>query len=159
MRYWLMKSEPDVFSLTDLKNRPNQTACWEGVRNYQARNFMRDDMQVGDRILYYHSNCAEPGIVGLAEVARKAYPDHFARDPESHYYDPKASEEDPRWFMVDVRFRAEFPQTITLKQLKDDEALKEMKVVQRGQRLSVQPVTETEYHHVCDLAQLPKSKR
>src|SRR5690348_1805853 len=113
---WLMKSEPEVFSIDDLA-REGKTS-WEGVRNYQARNFMRDEMQVGDRVLYYHSNADPTGVAGLARVARTGYPDPTARDPQSDYFDPKAGDDDPRWYMVDVAFEERFPRVITLDELR-----------------------------------------
>lgn len=149
--YWLMKSEPDVFSFTDLKNEPNSTAHWDGVRNYQARNFMRDQMKVGDLVLFYHSNCAVPGVVGVAEVVREAYPDHTARDPESKYFDPKSTADNPRWFMVDVEWKQAFKRTVSLQEMKNTPALAEMKVVQRGQRLSVQPVDKRHFDKVVEM--------
>jgi predicted RNA-binding protein with PUA-like domain len=144
MKYWLMKSEPETFGIDDLAGKRGKTEPWDGVRNYQARNFMRDDMRVGDRIFFYHSNCEVPGIVGLAEVAREAYPDHTALDPDSKYYDPRSSVDNPRWFMVDVRFVRKFDRTITLKELRENPALRDMALVQKGNRLSVMPVRERE---------------
>lgn len=147
-----MKSEPDVFSLDDLCRAPGQVTGWEGVRNYQARNFMRDDMRVGDRVLYYHSNCDCVGVAGIAEIAREAYPDPSAWDPASHYHDPKSSPANPRWVMVDVRFVEAFARTVTLAELKAHHGLSQMAVVQKGQRLSVQPVTEDEFRIVVEMA-------
>jgi predicted RNA-binding protein with PUA-like domain len=151
MQYWLMKSEPETFSIDDLKSRPKKTEAWDGVRNYQARNFMRDDMKKGDPILFYHSNCETPGIVGIAEVAREAYPDHTAQDPKSRYYDPKATSENPRWFMVDVKFVKKFPHTLSLVELKANPALKDMLLVQKGSRLSVMPVKENEWKAILKM--------
>ncbi|RMH74063.1 MAG: EVE domain-containing protein [Gemmatimonadetes bacterium] len=150
-KYWLMKSEPDCFSFDDLKNSPHSTTHWDGVRNYQARNFMRDEMQVGDLILFYHSSCKPAGIVGIAEVVRAGYPDHTAWDPNSDHFDPKASPENPRWYMVDIRWKEKFPKMVTLQALKANLELANMKVVQRGQRLSVQPVTPEEFQMVYDM--------
>ncbi len=144
-----MKSEPSVFSFDDLKKASRKTTSWEGVRNYQARNFMRDRIKKDDWVLFYHSNCAVIGVVGLAQVVRESYPDHTAWDPESKYFDPKSTPENPRWFMVDLQYRKEFKQTITLEQLKQEPTLTTMKVVQKGQRLSVQPVTAQEFKKVC----------
>ena len=139
--YWLMKSEPDVFSIEDLKNAPRKTEAWDGIRNYQARNFMRDDMQKGDLVFFYHSNCPEPGIVGLAEIASKAaYPDPTQFDRKSRYHDPKSDPENPRWLLVDVRYKKKFRQPVTLKAIKEHKVLKDMMVAQRGMRLSIQPV-------------------
>lgn len=154
MNFWLMKSEPDVFSLEDLRSASEQTSCWEGVRNYQARNFMRDAMKVGDKVLFYHSNSQPPGVAGLAEVVREAYPDFHAWDPQSAYFDPKSTPENPRWLMVDVRYVVTFDHFVSLAELKADAALQQMKVVQKGQRLSIQPVTEAEFQRVCVLGSL-----
>ena len=148
-RCWLMKSEPEVFSIHDLE-REGRTS-WEGVRNYQARNFMRDDMQVGDRVLYHHSNADPTGIAGLARVARTAYPDPSARDPKSDYFDPKASDEDPRWFMVDLAFEEAFSRVITMDELRAEPGLEKMLVINRS-RLSVQPVTDQEFEIVVKMA-------
>jgi predicted RNA-binding protein with PUA-like domain len=143
-----MKSEPEVFSIHDLERDGH--ASWEGVRNYQARNFMRDEMQIGDRVLYYHSNADPIGVAGLAKVSRLAYPDPTARDPASEYYDPKASDQDPRWYMVDIAFEERFPRVITLDELRAVPALAKMLVINKS-RLSVQPVTEAEFEAVVKL--------
>lgn len=145
MRYWLMKSEPGTYSIEDLR-RDGRTH-WDGVRNYQARNFMRDDMRVGDKVLFYHSNAKPPGVAGIAEVVCEAYPDHTARDPESRYFDPKASDEDPRWFMVDVAYVETFDHFVPLDTLRVTPGLEEMLVTKRS-RLSIQPVTEEEFQIV-----------
>lgn len=150
-RYWLMKSEPETFSIDDLKARPKRTEPWDGVRNYQARNFMRDEMSVGDAVLFYHSNCAEPGVVGLAEVASKPYPDPTAFDRKSDYFDPKSDPESPRWFLVDVRWKAKFKRTVSLQELKGIPELKEMRILQRGNRLSITPVSKAEYDRIAKL--------
>lgn len=147
-RYWLMKSEPDSYSIDDLE-RDTRTS-WEGVRNYQARNFMRDDMRPGDGVLYYHSGAKPPGVAGLAKVARAAYPDPTALNPDSHYFDPKATDEDPRWVMVDLEFVEKFPTFVPLARLHDTPGLEEM-LVNKKSRLSVQPVTKEEYRIVRDL--------
>jgi len=151
MNYWLMKSEPDVFGIDDLRKRPKQTEHWDGVRNYQARNMMRDQMRVGDKVFFYHSNCAEPGITGIARIARAGYPDHTACDPESKYYDPKSTAENPRWYMVDVKFERRFKRTITLNELKDHPQLADMALLRRGNRLSVMPVTEEQWDYILTL--------
>ena len=151
MAYWLMKSEPDAFGIDDLKARPKQTEHWDGVRNYQARNMLRDQMKRGDQIFFYHSNCAEPGIVGIAEVAREGYPDHTAFDPECKYYDPKSDPDKPRWYMVDVRFRRKLKRTITLQELKQHPQLVEMPLLRKGNRLSVMPVDEADWDFVLTL--------
>lgn len=150
-RCWLIKSEPDEFSIEDLAKRPRQSEPWTGVRNYQARNFMRDEMRSGDPILFYHSNCAEPGVVGLAEVASPPYPDPTAFDSGSPYFDSKSSAEDPRWLLVDVRLREIFPATVTLAQMKSDPALAEMLILRRGNRLSITPVGPEHFDHITAL--------
>ncbi|AWB66504.1 EVE domain-containing protein [Saccharobesus litoralis] len=144
-QYWLMKSEPDAFSIDDLAAKPEQTEHWDGVRNYQARNMMRDQMQMGDRIFFYHSACKVPAIVGLAEVASQAYPDHTAFDPESKYFDDKSDPQNPRWWMVDVKFVEKFTQPISLKTLKAMPELEQLALVKRGCRLSIMPVAELEW--------------
>ncbi|MBR57421.1 MAG: EVE domain-containing protein [Myxococcales bacterium] len=151
-RYWLMKSEPDVYGFDDLLAEPNQTDHWDGVRNYQARNIMRDEMKVGDGVLFYHSNTKPPHVVGVAEVVREGYPDHTAFDSNEKYYDAKSDPDNPRWYMVDIRAVEKLPAIVPLDQLKSDERLVDMKVTQRGQRLSVQPVTATEFQVVVELA-------
>jgi len=151
MNYWLMKSEPSCFSLDDLQRAPNQTTSWDGVRNYQARNFMRDQMQVGDQVFFYHSNCQPPGIAGIAEVVRTAYPDHTAFDPESDHPDPKSTVDNPRWFMVDVRFRKKFDHVISLDELKKQPQLEGMQLLKKGNRLSVLPVKREEWQVICGL--------
>ncbi|HET7460171.1 MAG TPA: EVE domain-containing protein [Longimicrobium sp.] len=143
-----MKSEPEVFSIDDLA-RDGETS-WEGVRNYQARNFMRDTMQVGDPVLFYHSNADPTGVAGLARVSRTGYPDPSAREPESDYFDPKASDDDPRWYMVDIAFVERFPRVVTLDELRATPGLEKMLVINKS-RLSVQPVTEREYEIVVEL--------
>lgn len=145
MHYWLMKSEPDTFSIDDLKARPNGTEHWDGVRNYQARNMMRDQMRTGDRVLFYHSACATPGVAGIARVVRDAYPDHTAQDPESKYYDPKANPENPRWFMVDVKFERKLKRLISLRELKDNPLLAGMALLKKANRLSIMPVSEEQW--------------
>lgn len=151
-RYWLMKSEPGTYSIEDLEADGETT--WDGVRNYQARNFMRDDMKEGDGVLYYHSNASPPGVVGVAEVSREGYPDPTARDPDSGYYDEKATEADPRWFMVDIRFVRALPRMVPLAEMKADAKLDDMVVTGRS-RLSVQPVEEAHFDHVLEMAESP----
>lgn len=150
MQYWLMKSEPDVFSIDDLKARGTKGAHWDGVRNYQARNFMRE-MQKGDQAFFYHSNCDLPGIVGVMKVIREAYPDHTAFDPEDPHFDPKSDAAKPRWFMVDVAFVERFPRTAGLAELRENTALQEMLVIRRGNRLSVTPVTQKEWNAILKM--------
>ena len=152
MKYWLLKSEPDVFSLEDLKNCPNQTEPWDGIRNYQARNLMRDEMKVGDQAFFYHSRQAEPAIVGTVKVVREAYPDHTSWDLSSKYFDEKSSPENPRWLMVDVQFESEFSRPVTLKELRSVPELKEMFLLRKGMRLSVQPVNEEEFQLILAIA-------
>jgi predicted RNA-binding protein with PUA-like domain len=142
IKYWLMKTEPDVFSWADLLSARAQTCSWEGVRNYQARNFMRDDFSVDDQVLFYHSSCDEPGIAGLARVARAAYPDPSALDPQSPYFDEKsAGAQQSRWVMVDVQAVKAFKRVATLKELRDHKELKDLLLLRPGQRLSIQPVS------------------
>jgi predicted RNA-binding protein with PUA-like domain len=144
MAYWLMKSEPDEVSIDDALAAPNQTVPWFGVRNYQARNFMRDGMQVGDGVLFYHSSCPEPGIAGLAEVASTAYPDDTQFDPASHYYDAKSKREEPRWLMVDVK-AVRKTRLLSLAELRTIPELEDMVVLQKGSRLSITPVTPAQW--------------
>jgi predicted RNA-binding protein with PUA-like domain len=147
-RYWLMKSEPSECSIDDLERAPRQTVPWVGVRNYQARNFMRDEMRLGDGVLFYHSSCAQPGIAGLAEVSRQAYPDATQFDPDSPYFDPKATPAAPRWLHVDVRLRAKM-RLIGLDELRRQPELAAMRVLQRGNRLSITPVSDDERRFIC----------
>jgi len=153
-RYWLMKSEPDVFSFDDLLAAKGKRTHWDGIRNYQARNFMRDGMRKGDRVLYYHSNTKPPGIAGVAEVVAEAYPDHTQFDPASKYHDPKSDPDAPRWLMVDIKARRRLKHYVELDALKANPRLAEMAVVQRGQRLSVQPVTPAEWVEVLSMGGL-----
>jgi predicted RNA-binding protein with PUA-like domain len=156
-RYWLMKSEPGVFSIDDLAGSPQQTTSWEGVRNYQARNFMRG-MAPGDQVLFYHSNADPPAVVGIAEVVRTAYPDDTQFDRRSRYYDPASTPGAPRWDMVDIRHRETFTPGLSLDRLRQEPKLKGMALLQKGSRLSVQPVTESEWAVVLKLAKA-KTKR
>ena len=147
-QYWLMKSEPYVYSIEDLEK--DGSTCWEGVRNYKARNNMRE-MKVGDEVLYYHSNAKPPGVVGIARVCKEAYPDHYAWNKRSKYYDEKSTKDKPRWFMVDVEFVEKFPRLVALDELKEKKGLENMVVIKRG-RLSVQPVTKKEFDIVKKMA-------
>ncbi len=151
MNYWLMKSEPNAFSIDDLENRPERTEHWDGVRNYQARNMMRDQMKIGDQVFFYHSNCEVPGIVGIMEVVREGYPDHTAFDPQSKYFDPKSDPEMPRWMMVDVRYIRHFKRVISLAELKGHEALENMPLLRKGNRLSIMPVSAGERDYILKL--------
>ena len=147
MRYWLMKSEPADVSIDDLAAMPRQTVPWYGVRNYQARNFMRDQMQVGDEVFFYHSSCPEPGIAGLAKVAKLAYPDETQFDPKSEYYDPKATRETPRWFNVDVKY-VKKTRLVGIQELREQKALANMRLLQKGNRLSITPVDPKEWEFI-----------
>ncbi|GAB4516818.1 MAG: hypothetical protein Tsb0020_35420 [Haliangiales bacterium] len=161
-RYWLMKSEPDVYGIDDL--RTEGSCFWEGVRNYQARNMMRDELRPGDGVLFYHSNAKPPGVAGVAKVVREGYPDHTAFDPNEKYFDPKSDPDNPRWFMVDIEFVEAFPAVVPLAVLQETAGLEEMMVTRRGMRLSIQPVTAAEWEIVCalgrsgEVAAAPKKK-
>jgi predicted RNA-binding protein with PUA-like domain len=150
--YWLVKSEPDVFSIDDLQAAKDQTTYWDGVRNYQARNTLRDQMKLGDKVLYYHSNADPSAVVGIAEVVRTGYPDHTAFDPKDPHFDPKSKAEAPTWYMVDVKFVEKFPRQLDLEQLRQVPELAGMVLLQRGSRLSVQPVRPQEFEAIVELA-------
>ena len=150
-RYWLMKSEPSVFSIQDLAKSPLKTTSWDGVRNYQARNFMRE-MAVGDQVLFYHSNADPPAVSGIAEVVRTAYPDETQFDRRSHHFDPASSRANPRWEMVDIRHLRTFSTAVTLERLREEPKLEGMVLLRKGSRLSVQPVTASEWAIVLRLA-------
>ena len=149
--HWLMKSEPSVFSIEDLKKKPDQTSSWDGVRNFTARNFMMQ-MKLGDRVLFYHSSDERVGVAGIAEVVREHHPDHTALDPSGEYYDPKATPENPRWFMVDVRHVETFPRLVSLAELRKTSALRRMIALRPGNRLSVTPLTAAEFDAIVGLA-------
>lgn len=149
MNYWLMKSEPEVFGIQDLKRKG--TEHWDGVRNYQARNFMRDGMAKGDQVLFYHSNCPEPGVAGLAEIVREGYPDFTAWHGESKYYDPKSTKEKPRWFMVDVRYKRTLKRLIPLRELRERPELDGLRLLRKGNRLSVMPVSKSHFDAILAL--------
>ena len=153
MNYWLMKSEPDVYGIDHLKAEPGGVDHWDGVRNYQARNMMRDQMKVGDQVFFYHSNCKEPGIVGIMEIAREGYVDPTAFDPEARYYDPKSDPERPRWYMVDVRYRRHLGRNITLRELRQyaDGPLADLPLLRKGNRLSIMPVTPEQWAFILSL--------
>ena len=150
MNYWLFKTEPGCFSFDDLKNRPNMTEPWDGVRNFQARNFLRDTIQVGDQVLFYHSNIAEPAVVGLAEIIQPGYPDTTALNPNGEHFDPKASVEKPVWYMVDVRYVKPLQRIVTLESIKQNPLLADMPLVKRS-RLSIQPVTTDEWQIILTM--------
>ena len=151
MQYWLMKSEPSVFGIDDLARCKRQTEPWDGVRNYQARNMMRDAMQVGDQVFFYHSNCEVPGIVGIMQIARAGYPDPTAFDPKHRYYDPKSDPDNPRWYLVDVQLERRFTETIALSELRRHARLAKMTILQKGNRLSVTPVTPAQWKYILKL--------
>ncbi len=153
-RYWLMKSEPTVYSFDDLWKAKKRTTFWDGVRNYKARNFMRDEMRVGDGVLVYHSNCDPPGVAGLAEVASEAYPDPTQFDPDDPHHDPKSTTENPRWVVVDVRAVERLTRFVSLEALRSDPALADMVVLRRGNRLSITPVSASEWRAIRRLGGL-----
>jgi predicted RNA-binding protein with PUA-like domain len=150
-QYWLMKSEPSAFSIDDLKNCPKKTDGWDGVRNYQARNMMRDEMRVGDLAFFYHSNANPPGIAGIMQVTRTAYPDDKQFDPKSKYYDPTSTPDNPRWWMVDVTFKEKFKKLISLDELKQNPGLAGMALLRKGNRLSIMPVTHAEWELILQM--------
>ena len=152
MNYWLFKSEPDAFSIDDLKAMKDRRDHWDGIRNYQARNLMRDEMKKGDLGFFYHSSCKVPGVVGVVEVVKEAYPDHTAHNPKEKYYDPKSSEENPRWFMVDVKFKQKFKEIISLESLRQVNALSDMVLLRKGSRLSIQPVSKKEWNAILKMS-------
>lgn len=151
MNYWLLKSEPSVFSIEDLENAPKKTTHWDGVRNYQARNYLRDSIKLGDKIFFYHSNAEPSGIAGIAEVVREGYPDSSAFDKRDVHFDEKSDPKNPTWYMVDVRHVETFSRVISLAELRDVKKLKNMVLLQKGSRLSVQPVTAEEWKAIIDL--------
>ena len=151
MRYWLFKSEPNTFSIDDLANQPHQTEPWNGVRNYQVRNMLRDEIKIGDEVLFYHSSCKIPGIAGIARVVRDGYPDVTAFDVQSPYYDPKSTKENPRWYMVDIQLIEKFHAFLPLSVLKHHPKLQEMVILRKGNRLSITPVTLAEWRTILGL--------
>jgi len=155
LQHWLLKTEPESFSIGDLARAPGQTTCWDGVRNYQARNFMRDQMKVGDRVLIYHSNADPPCVVGTAVVVRESYPDSSAWDPASPYFDAESKREAPRWFMVDVKLESVLPRPLPLDELRAMPKLTGMELLRKGSRLSVQPVRKSEYDAIVAAANRP----
>ena len=151
LSYWLMKSEPTTYSIDDLQCAPKQTDYWDGVRNYQARNMMRDQMQPGDLAFFYHSNCKQPAIVGTMKIVRAGYADDTAFDPESPYYDPKSTIDNPRWYRVDVKFQKKFKHPISLHHLKHYPELEDLVLLRKGNRLSIMPVTQQQWDFICQL--------
>jgi predicted RNA-binding protein with PUA-like domain len=157
-KYWLLKSEPDCFSIDDLAAEKNKTTCWDGVRNYQARNFMRDEMKKGDKVLFYHSSCKIPGVAGVAKIVKESYPDFTAFDPKDKHFDPKSKQESPRWFMVDIKLEKKLKRHVSLDELRGVKGLEAMVLLQKGSRLSVQPVTKKQFETVCQQAEKPAPK-
>ena len=151
MKYWLMKNEPLEFGIDHLIKIPGQVHYWDGIRNYQARNMIRDEMKVGDLAFFYHSSCKPPGIVGIIEIVKEAYPDFTAFDPNSNYYDPGSSPSNPRWLMVDVKLKQKFPRMITLQELREKASLSGMRVLQKGNRLSITPVSKQEWETILSM--------
>jgi predicted RNA-binding protein with PUA-like domain len=153
MNHWLLKSEPGEFSIDDLEASPKRTTIWDGVRNYQARNFIRDDMKKGDLAFFYHSGCAEPGIAGIVEITREAYPDDTAFDASDKHFDPKSKPSEPRWFVVDVRFKRKLKKPLPLAKLKQyaGNSLSELQLLKRGNRLSVIPVAPQDWQFILAL--------
>lgn len=151
MNYWLLKSEPSCFSIEDLSKRPKQTSCWDGVRNYQVRNMLRDDIKVGDLGLFYHSSCTPPGVAGIVEVVKNGYPDHTAWDLNNDHYDPKSTPENPRWYMVDVKLVKIFPRLVTLEEIKKHPKLNQMMITRKGNRLSITSVTANEWQTIVKM--------
>jgi len=149
-KYWLMKSEPSAFSIDDLKQATDRTTCWDGVRNYQARNFMRD-MIIGDQVLFYHSNADPPGVIGIAEVVKTAYPDPTQFDTQDAHYDPESTRSSPRWDMVDIKLVRKLSRLLTLDTLREHGPLKQMVLLRKGSRLSVQPVSPQEWKYILSL--------
>lgn len=151
MNYWLFKSEPSCFSIDDLKHAPKKTGHWDGVRNYQVRNMLKNEMKRGDLVLFYHSSCTPPGAVGVMKIVKEGYPDHTAWDSQSEHYDPKSSPEKPLWYMVDVTFLEKFKRQVSLEEIKSHAALNKMLITRRGNRLSITPVTKKEFEVICRL--------
>jgi predicted RNA-binding protein with PUA-like domain len=149
--YWLFKSEPDDFSIEDLKRSKNQTTFWDGVRNYQARNFLRDSIKKGDMVLFYHSSTDPTAVVGVCEVIKEGYADHTQFDPDDKHFYPSADPEKPTWFMVDIKFVKEFKKPVTLQAIKENDKLKNMRLIQRGNRLSVMPVEKNEFEEIVKM--------
>ena len=152
-KYWLFKSEPDEFSWGDLKKSKNNTTFWDGVRNYQARNFLRDKIKNGDGVLFYHSNADPLAVIGYCEVVKEGYPDHTQFNPDDKHFDPKADAENPTWFMVDIKLKKEFKKPVTLKDIKSNSRLKNVKLIQKGNRLSVMPISKKEWTEILKMGE------
>lgn len=153
MKYWLMKSEPNVYSIDDLAKEKNKTTYWDGVRNYQARNFLRDEMKIGDRVIFYHSNSEPPGATGICEVVKEGYPDFTAFDPDDPHYDPKSKKDNPAWIMVDVKLIKKFSRLVPINEMRENKKLVNMQLLQRGNRLSVMPLTKTEFDTIVGMGE------
>jgi predicted RNA-binding protein with PUA-like domain len=151
--FWLVKSEPDVFSIEDLKRSKNKTTCWDGVRNYQARNYLKNEMKVGDEVLFYHSNTEPPAVVGVCKVVKEGYADHTQFDPEDKHFFPSADPKNPIWYMVDVQFLKQLKKPVTLADIKANRKLKNLKLVKRGNRLSVMPVQKEEFDEILKMSE------
>ena len=158
MNYWLLKSEPDVFSFDHLKKRPKKTEPWNGVRNYQVRNMMRDQMQIGDLGFFYHSSCPQPGIAGLVRLVSEAKPDPTQFAPESEYFDAGSKREEPRWLLVDVRWEADFPTFVSLEMLRSDPSLADLLILRRGNRLSITGVEKKHFERICKLGGIKSAR-
>lgn len=151
MKYWLIKSEPEVFSIDDLAKAKNQTTYWDGVRNYQARNFIRDEMKIGDKVIFYHSNSEPPGAAGICEIVKEGYPDFTAFDPDDLHYDPKSKKDSPTWIMVDVKFIKKIDKLVSISLIRENKKLQKIQLLQRGNRLSVMPLTRTEFDELVKM--------
>jgi predicted RNA-binding protein with PUA-like domain len=151
LKYWLIKSEPEVFSIDDLAKAKNQTTFWDGVRNYQARNFMRDEMKIGDQVIFYHSNSEPPGAAGICEVVKEGYPDFTAFDPDDLHYDPKSKKDSPTWIMIDVKFIKKLNKFVPISQIRKNKKLQKIQLLQSGNRLSVMPLTKAEFDELMKM--------
>jgi predicted RNA-binding protein with PUA-like domain len=151
MNYWLFKSEPSCFSIDDLRARNKQISCWDGVRNYQVRNMLRDEIKIGDKAFFYHSSCTPPGVAGIVEVVKNGYPDHTAWDLQSDHFDPGSTPENPRWYMVDVKLVKKFPHFVSLDEIRRQSHLKKMLILRKGNRLSITPVTKEEWQVITKM--------
>lgn len=150
-KYWLIKSEPEVFSIDDSAKAKNQTTYWDGVRNYQARNYIRDEMKIGDKVIFYHSNTEPPAAAGICKVVKEGYPDFTAFDPKNVHYDPKSKKDSPTWFMFDVKFEKKFSKAVAISEIKVNKKLQKMKLIKRGNRLSVLPLTKDGFDEIVKM--------